>query len=283
MMEAVRLGAEDYVLKPLQAEGLERVLRRHMLSREVHALDLRAEDVEAIGDNFFFVSPGPVARRLRARASLLAQVTVPVLITGESGSGRETAARLIHKLSIRAEFPFAKINCSMLSPDVLERGFGARILAPEKAAIVPEARSTSAAKAPFYSMSRQPSDPLQTKVDSVPEQTGIPEWRRRCSARGRSRDGVYLRGCGGARCYRTSTRRPVALAEHIRSSSAESSRTSRRNTGVAASLHESFGEALWPSCSANLSGSFGRVPAVFVAGEFPRDGEFREALLDHGR
>jgi len=121
MMEAVRLGAEDYVLKPLQADGLERVLRRHMLSREVHALDLRAEDVEAVGDNFFFVAAGPVARRLRARASLLAQVTVPVLITGESGSGRETAARLIHKLSIRAEFPFAKINCSMLSPDVLER------------------------------------------------------------------------------------------------------------------------------------------------------------------
>jgi len=67
MMEAVRLGAEDYVLKPLQADGLERVLRRHMLSREVHALDLRAEDVEAVGDNFFFVAAGPVAGGGRVR------------------------------------------------------------------------------------------------------------------------------------------------------------------------------------------------------------------------
>ena len=122
MMEAVRLGAEDYVLKPLQADGLERVLRRHMLSsRTDQPLDLRADDVEAIGDNFYFLAASAASRRLRARASLLAQVAVPVLITGESGSGRETAARLIHKLSLRSEFPFAKINCSMLAPDVLEK------------------------------------------------------------------------------------------------------------------------------------------------------------------
>ena len=280
MMEAVRLGAEDYVLKPLQADGLERVLRRHMLSREVHALDLRAEDVEAIGDNFFFVAAGPVARRLRARASLLAQVTVPVLITGESGSGRETAARLIHKLSIRAEFPFAKINCSMLSPEVLERELWSQdpgAGAGSNRATLDLGRKGTVLLDEVDSL----PDPLQTKLLTLFQSKQV--FRNggdACSARGCSRDGIYLSGCGGARRYWPSTRRPVALAEHIRSSSAEPSRTSRRNTGVAASLHESFGEAIWPSCSPNLFGSFGCVPAIFVAGEFPRDGEFREALPD---
>ncbi len=120
-----------------------------MLSGDVHALDLRAEG-GSDRRQFLFVAASPVARRLRARASLLAQVAVPVLITGESGSGRETAARLIHKLSIRSEFPFAKINCSMLPPDVLERELWSQDLGAGAASI--RASSTCAAKEAFFSM-----------------------------------------------------------------------------------------------------------------------------------
>jgi len=122
VMDAMRLGAEDYVVKPCQRGDLERVLRRHVAPPAAeHSLDAGAGAIESIGDNFYFVAASPATQRLRARASLLAQVAVPVLITGESGSGRETAARLIHKLSIRSEFPFAKIDCSLLPAEVLER------------------------------------------------------------------------------------------------------------------------------------------------------------------
>ncbi len=59
-------------------------------------------------------------RKLRAQAELLAQVSAPVLILGEHGSGKELAARLIHKLSVRSGFRFLKVNCATLPGDVLE-------------------------------------------------------------------------------------------------------------------------------------------------------------------
>jgi two-component system, NtrC family, response regulator AtoC len=120
MSEAVHLGAEDCVVKPIDPHNIERALLRHFQS-SVQLGTPVAVGVETLGDNFLFVASSPAARRLRARASLLAQVAVPVLITGENGSGRETVARLIHKLSIRSEFPFVKVNCALLPPEIIER------------------------------------------------------------------------------------------------------------------------------------------------------------------
>ena len=62
----------------------------------------------------------PIMRKLRAQAELLAATNVPVLILGETGSGKETAARLIHKLSVRSGFGFLKVNCAALPSDLLE-------------------------------------------------------------------------------------------------------------------------------------------------------------------
>jgi len=59
-------------------------------------------------------------RKLRTQAELLAQTDSPVLILGEAGSGKGTAARLIHQLSVRSGFNFAKVNCAALPSDLLE-------------------------------------------------------------------------------------------------------------------------------------------------------------------
>lgn len=59
-------------------------------------------------------------RQLRTQAELLAQIDVPVLITGEAGSGKATAARLIHSLSLRSSFQFLRVNCGALTPELLE-------------------------------------------------------------------------------------------------------------------------------------------------------------------
>src|ERR1035441_10096686 len=82
--------------------------------------DITSEDVELISGDIFFVAASPVMRNLRTQAELLAVTNVPVLILGESGSGKETAARLIHKLSVRSGFGFAKVNCAALPSDLLE-------------------------------------------------------------------------------------------------------------------------------------------------------------------
>jgi two-component system, NtrC family, response regulator AtoC len=79
-----------------------------------------AHGCEGIGEGLFFVSASAAMRKFRMQADLLAKVDVPVLILGESGSGKETAAKLIHKLSLRCERPFAKINCAALPGSLLD-------------------------------------------------------------------------------------------------------------------------------------------------------------------
>ena len=77
-------------------------------------------EIEQIGEELYFVAASPVTRRLRTQAELLSQTDVPVLITGEAGSGKATAARLIHSLSIRSSLEFVRVSCAALTADTLE-------------------------------------------------------------------------------------------------------------------------------------------------------------------
>jgi len=77
-------------------------------------------EIERIGEDLYFVAGSPATRRLRMQAEQLSQADVPVLITGEAGSGRATTARLIHSLSLRSSFPFTTVDCGALTGDLLE-------------------------------------------------------------------------------------------------------------------------------------------------------------------
>ena len=77
-------------------------------------------EIEQIGEELYFVAASPATRRLRTQAELLSQTDVPVLITGEAGCGKATAARLIHSLSIRSSFEFTRVSCATLTADMLE-------------------------------------------------------------------------------------------------------------------------------------------------------------------
>lgn len=119
--EAMRLGARDYVVRPLDRRQLEKVIRHHLSTAcEAIEADITSEDVELVGNDTFFVGVSPIMRKLRTQAALLAEANVPVLILGEGGSGKETTARLVHKLSVRSGFEFAKVNCAALPSDLLE-------------------------------------------------------------------------------------------------------------------------------------------------------------------
>jgi DNA-binding NtrC family response regulator len=77
-------------------------------------------EIERISEELYFIAASPATRRLRTQAELLSQTDVPVLITGEAGSGKTTAAQLIHSLSIRSSFPFMRVKCAVLASDLLE-------------------------------------------------------------------------------------------------------------------------------------------------------------------
>src|ERR1700687_538953 len=75
---------------------------------------------ERISQELSFIAASPATRQLRTQAELLSQTDVPLLITGEAGSGKTTAAQLIHLLSIRSSFPFMRVKCAVITSDLLE-------------------------------------------------------------------------------------------------------------------------------------------------------------------
>jgi two-component system response regulator AtoC len=120
LVEAVRLGAKDYALKPLQEAEVRLALSRCLNAKDSSVGPPADEHGEELADGSFFVAASPLMQKIRLQAELLANFDVPVLILGESGTGKEVMARLIHKLSSRASARFLKVNCSAFPADLLE-------------------------------------------------------------------------------------------------------------------------------------------------------------------
>lgn len=111
-VRATKLGAFDFVEKPLSLEKTLLVLRNALRQRRLERTNLRlleqlARDTEITGDS-------PAARRLRHEVEVAATSDGPVLIAGETGSGRETVARRIHAAASRADAPFVEVPCGAL-------------------------------------------------------------------------------------------------------------------------------------------------------------------------
>jgi DNA-binding NtrC family response regulator len=100
------LGAWEFVAKPTEPGSLKRMLER--------ALELApAENVDLVGAS-------PALAKLKSQIAQLAVAPYPVLIEGESGSGKELAARSLHRLSPRAARPYLTLNCAAIAPTLVE-------------------------------------------------------------------------------------------------------------------------------------------------------------------
>src|SRR5246127_1578019 len=117
VVQAMRLGATDYITKPFQKAELDHVIDQCLGTNQQN---YGAGEVEDLGDDTFFVAACANMRKLRSQAALVANVDIPVLMLGESGTGKEVMARLIHKLSPRAHRTFLKVNCAAVPADLLE-------------------------------------------------------------------------------------------------------------------------------------------------------------------
>jgi len=118
--EAIRLGAQEVLIKPLDDAQLEWVIRRYLASPESGKGKAAGGDIEPLGRDPLFVSASPISEKLKTQVQVLAEAEVAVLILGESGSGKDTVARLIHRLSIHSGFEFVKVNCADTPAELLE-------------------------------------------------------------------------------------------------------------------------------------------------------------------
>ncbi len=118
---AIEAGAFWYIEKPLDAPILrallERALGKARDRRQVAALTRELRDAGRLGE---LVGASKSMQEVMRLVELAAPSSAYVLITGETGSGKEIVARTIHRLSPRAERPFVAINCSAIPESLME-------------------------------------------------------------------------------------------------------------------------------------------------------------------
>ena len=118
-VHCMRLGAFDYITKPFPAEQLlhlvGRALERRALLRQTRELR-RQLDAEKCSQEI--VGRDPAIDKLRQRIGLVADSDVNVLVTGETGTGKELVARALHRAGPRHARPFVAVNCAAL-PEAL--------------------------------------------------------------------------------------------------------------------------------------------------------------------
>ncbi len=118
-VEAVKIGAYDFLTKPVETGDLFCTVRRGLERSRLTRENVRLRELLERGGPLL-VGESPAMVRLRTAAAAVASNDYPVLVRGESGSGKELVVRLIHSLSPRAAKPCLSVNCPAIPENLLE-------------------------------------------------------------------------------------------------------------------------------------------------------------------
>jgi two-component system response regulator AtoC len=122
IVEAMQLGAADFLRKPFELEELQlafqKALEHRALRKEVE--ELRGNHGPPATNEFLLGADDGRMREVRETVEQVADTDITVLIRGESGTGKELVARMLHRLSDRRDKPFVKVNCAALPSELLE-------------------------------------------------------------------------------------------------------------------------------------------------------------------
>jgi DNA-binding NtrC family response regulator len=120
-IEAMKLGTLDYLLKPFEIDELLVVVRKaldHQRLRTEHRYLLSERDEQF--DHYGIIGRSRSMEEVIRRAELVAETKSTVLITGETGTGKELVARAIHDRSAQRDMPLIKVNCAAIPETLLE-------------------------------------------------------------------------------------------------------------------------------------------------------------------
>lgn len=120
-IEAMKLGAVDYLVKPFDPEELQLIVQRIIRARmKDEELDYLRSEIAKNYPTEQIVAESPAMKEIVRQVSKLSAVTSAVLITGESGVGKELIARAIHRNSPRVHMPFVTVHCGAIPEEILE-------------------------------------------------------------------------------------------------------------------------------------------------------------------
>ena len=114
-VSALKAGAFDYLTKPISLKQLRPLVEA--------ALKLSSSDAKETHNTVALIGSSPAMTQVRAMIEKLARSQAPVYISGESGSGKELAARLIHSNSSRRDKSFVAVNCGAIPESLMESEF----------------------------------------------------------------------------------------------------------------------------------------------------------------
>ena len=119
-VRAIKEGAEQFLTKPLELPTLLIILQRLLQKQRNHHKQLASKSRQVRQAIDPFIGASPAIRALREQAHRILSTESPVLILGETGSGKGVLARWLHENSPRAEEAFVDLNCAGLSRELLE-------------------------------------------------------------------------------------------------------------------------------------------------------------------
>lgn len=117
-IESLKAGAFDFVSKPVELPRL-----RELVNSALKLSEPKADPEDAADEPGLLLGKSPEIRKLRNQTRKLARSQAPVFISGESGSGKELVARMIHLQGPRREGPFIAVNCGAIPSELMESEF----------------------------------------------------------------------------------------------------------------------------------------------------------------
>lgn len=117
-IESLKAGAFDFVSKPVELPRL-----RELVNSALKLSPPKPDQDEAVDEPGLLLGDSPQIRKLRTQTRKLARSQAPVFISGESGSGKELVARMIHLQGPRRDGPFIAVNCGAIPSELMESEF----------------------------------------------------------------------------------------------------------------------------------------------------------------
>jgi two-component system response regulator PilR (NtrC family) len=117
---ALKAGAFDYLAKPVALDAVRNLVRSAIRLPGVPAARAEGQPADPTAR---MLGDSAAVRDVRAQILRLARSMAPVAITGESGSGKELAARLVHEAGVRGDRPFVAVNCGAIPENLMEAEF----------------------------------------------------------------------------------------------------------------------------------------------------------------